>query len=127
EGFPTVGLADQIRPTGPSLVIYKVEDLHRGLLVREVSSMTDRPAEPGVQALDRVGRVDDLAELDRELEERHELAPGVLPRTDHRRIDLPPSDRELCESDLGGFDGRGGVDLSQLAGDLTPVFLRRVT
>src|SRR5439155_23868040 len=38
-----------------------------------------------------------------------------------------PRDRELCEADLGRFDGRGGVDLSQFAGDLTPVFLRRVT
>jgi hypothetical protein len=41
----------------------EVEDLHRGLLVREVAAVTDRPPEPRVQRLDRVGGVDDLAEL----------------------------------------------------------------
>src|SRR5437868_10781246 len=92
-----------------------------------MTAMTDRPSEPGVETLNRICRVDDLAELDRELEERHELGPAVLPRADHRRIHLTPALRELCEADFGGVDGRGGVDLSQLAGDLTPVLLRRVT
>src|SRR6266571_3335416 len=111
--FQPLVLPVRLERPWPSLVGDEVDDLHRGLLVGEVAPVTDRPSEPGVEALDRVGRVDDLAELDRELEERHELAPGVLRRTYDRRIDLAPGDRELCESDLGGLDRRGGVDLTQ--------------
>jgi hypothetical protein len=33
----------------------EVEDLHGGLLGREVPAVTDRPPEPGVERLDRVG------------------------------------------------------------------------
>ena len=52
--FPAVDPSDEIRAVLPPLCPDKVEDLQRGLLVGEVPAVTDRPAEPRVEALDRV-------------------------------------------------------------------------
>src|SRR3546814_6048548 len=54
--------------------------------------------------------VHDLAELGRELEERHELPPGSFPAGDHRGVAVTPGLRELVEVGLSGLHGRGGVD-----------------
>jgi hypothetical protein len=52
-GFPAVGPALLAFPGRVEAHHGEVEDLHRGLLVREVATGVDRPTEPGVEALDR--------------------------------------------------------------------------
>ncbi len=52
--------------------------LESRLLGREVPAMTHRVAEPGIQRIDRIRGVHDLAQLDREGEERHEVVPGAF-------------------------------------------------
>jgi hypothetical protein len=53
--LPAVDLAGQVLTIRSSLRGDEVEHLQRGLLVREVAAMPDCPAEPRVEALDRVG------------------------------------------------------------------------
>src|ERR1700729_2011881 len=89
--LPVADLAGEVLAVAASGGGDEVEDLHRGLLVREMTAVTDCSAESSVQRLDRVCRVDDPAELDGELEQRNELLPCVLPGADHRGV----SD-ELC-------------------------------
>ena len=84
--------------------------------------MADGAAEAGVQRLDRVGRIHELAELGREGEERDELFPDRLPCLDHRRVELLPLAGELGEARFGGLDGRGGVDLAHRRRDLPQCF-----
>ena len=87
-----------------------VDALQRGLLVREVAAGLDRPPDPGVDGLDRVGGADDPADLGVEAEERHELRPGVLPQPHDRRVLLAPGVGELGEPLQCGLLGRRGVD-----------------
>ena len=105
------------------LVGDEVQDFHRGLFVGEVSSVPDRSSEACVEALDGVGRVHDAAQLGWELEERDELVPRGLPRSDHGRVLLSPAVGELGEQGFGCRQRGGGVDLAHLAGDRRPVFL----
>ena len=106
--LPGVDPPGRVGSIRPPLGGDEVEDLERRLFGGEVAAVTDGLAEPGVEALDGVGRVHDGAQLDREREERGELAPGPFPGVDHRRIPLPPLFGELVESGLGGVEG-GGV------------------
>jgi hypothetical protein len=71
-----------------------------------VAAGLDRPPVAGVQALDGVGGVQYLADLNVVVQERDELLPGVLPQPDDRRI---PGGPFLCQLVEGG-PGRGGVD-----------------
>jgi hypothetical protein len=66
---------------------------------------------------DRVRRAHDLADLDVDPEEGHELGPGVLPQAHDRRIELPPRVAELQEPFHRRGLGRGGVDRAQRLGD----------
>src|SRR5215210_7865542 len=63
-----------------------VQALQCGLLVGKMTSCFDRPAEPGVETLDRVSRIDHGPDLGMEAQERHELRPRVLPQLHDRRI-----------------------------------------
>src|SRR5690349_18683794 len=63
----------------------EVQAFQSRLLVGEVTACAHRAAEACVQTLDRVGRVDDLADLRAVSEEGHKLWPGVLPELDDRR------------------------------------------
>jgi hypothetical protein len=75
---------------------------------------------------DRVGGTNDRADFGVELEEGHELGPGVGPEPDDRGILGFPFLAELGEGvQRGGFRGRG-VDGFEVAGDRRPVFLRGV-
>ena len=56
-----------------------VEDLHGGLLVGEVAPVPHGSSEPGVEALYRVGGVDDAPQLGRELQQRGELVLRLAP------------------------------------------------
>ena len=73
DRLPAVDVADEVGTVGSVLVGDEVEHFQCGLLVGEVPSMPDRSPESGVERLDGVGRVDDLAEFGWELEERCEL------------------------------------------------------
>ncbi len=124
--FPAVDPSGQVLPVRAPGDGGQVEDFEGCLVGREVASVTDRAAEPGVERLDRVGRVDDVAELLGELEERYELGPRPFPRQDHGRVLVGPFGRELRETSLSGRDGRCRVDGPQPFRDLAPVLLRRV-
>src|SRR3546814_5655761 len=76
DDLPAADLAGEVLTVRSSLHGDEVEDLQRGLFVGGVASVADGSSEPRVEALDRVRGVHDLAELGRELEERHELPPG---------------------------------------------------
>lgn len=105
----------------------RVEHFHRGKFVGEVPTASGRSPEAGVEGFDRDGGVDDFADLDREVQERDELGPGVAPEFDHRRILGVPLVGERFELDLGDFWCRGGVDPSELGGGLLPVLAGGVT
>jgi len=127
EGLlPVADSAGQVLAVAPLRRRDEVEDLHRGLLVGEMTAVADSPTESSVQRLNRVCRVDDPAELDGELEEWHELLPRILPGADHRWVERPPGLSELAEACFCGLDGRRCVDLSEALGDLPPVLLRGV-
>src|SRR6266852_2100260 len=76
----------------------EVQAFHGGLLVREVAAGPHRATEASVQTLDRVRRVDDLADLGAVGKEGHELGPDVLPQLDDRRVALAPLASELGEA-----------------------------
>ncbi len=76
--FPTVDLAGQVLPILLPGNRHEIEHFHRCLLGREMASMPDCQPKPGVERLNRIRRVHDLSELDRELEERNELVPRGL-------------------------------------------------
>lgn len=77
-----------------------------------------RGPEPRVQRFDPIGRVGQFPDLDREVEERDELAPAVAPRLDHRRISRFPPLGEVLEPGAGLGNGFGLVDLFEPSGDL---------
>ena len=54
----------------------------------------------GVEGFDGVGAADDPPDFDVVVQERHELAPGVLPQSGDRRVLPAPFGRELHESFL---------------------------
>lgn len=62
----------------------------------------------------------------REVEERHEVVPGVSPGFDHRRIDRFPLAGKGVEPVLGRSQSRSGIDPLQPSRDGRPVFLGRV-
>ena len=65
DGFPAGDLAGRVGPVFSSFDRDEVEDFQRGLLGREMCPVACGFAEPGVQRLDRVYRVDEPAELNR--------------------------------------------------------------
>src|SRR5919201_566778 len=62
----------------------------------------------GVHALDRVRRIDDLADLRAVGQEGDEIGPGVFPQADDRRVAVAPLARELVEAVPRGLLGLGG-------------------
>ena len=95
--------------------------LEGGLLGREVAAGLDRPAEPGIQRLDRVGGADQRADLLIEAEDRDELGPGVLPQLDDGRVAGFPGAAEVGERVQRGGLAHGGVNRAQRLGDGVPV------
>ena len=95
---------------------HEVEHFHRCLLGRKRAPRPDCPPEPGVEPLDRVRRVNDLSELDRELEERNELIPRGLPRSDRCRVLPDPLLGEHGEPGLGRSDRRGRIFSAERSG-----------
>jgi hypothetical protein len=75
-----------------------------------VTGGLDRSPDAGVDRLDRVGGVDDPADLGVEPQERGELLPRVLLQLDDRRILPAPGVGELREPVQVGLLGRSGVD-----------------
>jgi hypothetical protein len=64
---------------------------------------------------------DHFADLDVVVQERHELAPRVLPQLGDGRVEPAPFVGELAEPGPSFGFGGGGVDRSQIPGDLVPV------
>ena len=124
-GLPSVHPSRGALAGGVEAAHDKVEAFHGGLLVREVSPRSRRAPEPRVQALDRVGRVDHASDLGAVVQERHELAPRVLPQRLDRRVAVTPARAELDEAFLRRLLVDRGVDGSQLAGHRVPVLTGR--
>jgi hypothetical protein len=68
----------------------QVEDLHRCLFVREMAMGVDDLPESGIQGLDRVGRAQQVTDLDIEIHERYEAIPRGTPGFTDRRISPGP-------------------------------------
>ena len=81
----------------------------------------DRSSKPGVEALYRVGGVDDGPDFRVEAEERRELLPGVLPQLHDGRVAALPDGGELSEAFQRCCFGGGGVDRLEVFGDGRPV------
>ena len=82
------------------------------LVAREVPPGPDSPAELGVEGLNRVGGVDDPADLVREGEEGDHFAPGTSPALADGGIALAPGPSlERGQGLFGSFGARGAVDL----------------
>ena len=79
NGFPACDLSCEVLPVLSAGDGNEVEDFHRCLLVGEMPTVADPATESCVETLDRVRRVDDLAELDWKFQERDELVPAHLP------------------------------------------------
>jgi len=76
EGLgPTVDPAGDTAAALTFLLDDEVEDLHRGLFGGEVSAPADGLPESGVEALDDVGGVEDLADLVVVVQKGYELWP----------------------------------------------------
>ena len=88
-----------------------------------MAPMPHCPPESGVQRLNRIGGVNNLADLSREREKRGELVPSVLPRPDHCRTLLGPLVTERFQQIRSSSDRGGGVDRPHRFGDLRPVWL----
>jgi hypothetical protein len=95
--------------------------LEGGLLGREVAAGLDRPAEPGIERLDRVRCADQRADLLIEPQEGHELGPGAFPELDDGRVLRLPLPGELSERVQRGGLRRRGVNRPQPLGDGLPV------
>jgi hypothetical protein len=125
--FPPVRPALPAHPGGIEAHDRQIDALEPRGLGREVSPGLDRLAYPGVHRLDRVRRVDHLADGGSEAQERHELRPRGLPQLDDRRILPLPRAGEVGKALEGGRLGRGGVDRLEVRGDRRPVPPRGVT
>jgi hypothetical protein len=125
-GLPAVGPALSACPGGVKTHNGKVDAFERGLLGGEVPAGIDRSPDAGVDALNGVGRADDRADLPVELQERHELGPGVGPEPGDSRVAFLPFLAELDEPVQRVGLGRRGVDGLEVLGDRGPVLLRRV-
>lgn len=105
-------------PAGSSAHQRQVDAFERGLLRREMSTGIDRPPDPRVDAVDRVGRADDSGDLAVELQEGHELSPGIGPQPDDRRISLLNSTNRSRASDSDAAVQRPALPGSQALQDL---------
>ncbi len=104
-----------------------VDAFEGGGLRGEVAAGANGLADPRVDALDRVRAADDLAYLDVEGEEGHELGPGVRPQLHDRRILLAPHFLELQEPLRRRVLTGCRVDGLESLGDLVPVLAGRVS
>src|SRR3954454_5784232 len=97
-------------PFGVGLDDREVDELGRGLFVGEVPAGLDRFADLAVQPFDRVGRVDRLAQLIGQREERDDVLPAGAPGGDGRWVALAPLALEALELDERRVGVGGGVD-----------------
>src|SRR6266542_1741562 len=74
-----------------------------------------------VYRLDRVGRVHNLAQLGRVVEERNKLLPGQAPHIDGSLVLIAELLVERGEGELGAFEVRRRVDLPHGLGQLLAV------
>ena len=114
-------------PVGVQAHDSHVDAFERGLVVGEVATCFDRPPDPSVHRLDRVGGADHPADLRVEREERDELSPSLVPEPDDRRVTGAPRLDELGEPFAGGGFGWGGIDGFEGFGDLLPVLAAGIT
>ena len=104
----------------------EVDQLGRGLLVGEMPAGLDRLADLAVHRLDRVGRVDDLAQVLGQRQKRDDVLPAGPPTVgDHRVAGAPflVEALELCER---GFGVGGAVDRPQVLGQRPAVLVADV-
>jgi hypothetical protein len=104
----------------------EVDELGGGLFVGEVAAGLDRLADLAVHGLDRVGRVDNAAQLVGQREERRDVLPVAPPALGDHRVALAPGLVEALELGLGGLGIGGAVDRPERGRDLAPVLVGHV-
>ena len=104
----------------------EVDALECGGLGGEMTAGVDRPPDPSINRLNRVGGANDRADLGIELEKRHELRPRVRPQPDDRGILALPFLTELSEGIQRSSFRRRSVDWLEIFRDRRPVLLRGI-
>jgi hypothetical protein len=87
----------------------------------KVAAGLDRLADLAVHGLDRVGGVDDAAQLVGQRQERRDVLRVAPPGLGDHRVAPAPLLVEALELGLGGVGGGGGVDRLERCRDLAPV------
>src|SRR5688572_33088 len=103
-------VTDGQRPFAGRLLNRHVHDLQGGLFVRVDLAVPRELANHAVDALDRISRVNRLANRRRVVEQRDDVGPLAAPRLDDGRIFRVPDLSELLERLLGFHDGGGLID-----------------
>src|SRR5690606_27197103 len=87
------------------------DQLDDGAVGGELSAVLDDLSDLVVEALDRVGRVDDLSDFGWERQKRAEPVPGAFPYRDGGLVLAAQwAVGEFEQRLFGGLDGGGGVD-----------------
>lgn len=98
--------------------------LHRGVGSREALSVLGDLPDREIQRLDRVGRIDHLADCFRKLEERRQFRPSGFPGPrDHGILGIPPFRERLQFIHRHLFRG-GRIGFLEVGGNSFPVFER---
>lgn len=122
RGFPVMNLL----PVARCLFDGQVQRLHRRLVVREDAAVAGQFPEAHVQALDRVGGVNYLADFRRELEERDDVVPVATPQAHHRPVFITPIGFERVQFRCGFVGVDRLVDTLQCRDDRRGVLRRHV-
>ena len=124
-GSPPV--SDRHRPFFGDVADRQVENLENSLIVGKQSPVLDDFAEAVIERLDRIGRVNDLPDLFRELKHGNNLRPVRPPGFGDQLVLAVPFLSEQMQLALGLFGGRRAIDQLQVRRDDLPVFLAHQT
>src|SRR6266566_922740 len=91
------GVAAVAGPAAADVAHAEVEQLQQRVVVGEVPTVLRDLAQLVVDALDRVGGVEDVADLGREREERDHVFPVVTPELDDAAVTISVTGRERVE------------------------------
>ena len=114
-------------PVGGGVLQRQPDQLRRRIVAREMTSSLDDLAQPRIDALDRVGRVNHAPDSWRKGKEQNDPIPGSTPDRRDRRIPLAPGAvLELLERLQSGLWAGDGVDRPQRLGEHLAVLPARV-
>ena len=109
-------MLDRHRPFPADILQRQVEQLQGRVVSRERAAILDDLPQTHVHRFNRIGRVDDLANVLRIREERGHSLPVCAPRFANGRELRVPLPGKLRELKFGFFAGPGAIDFLQVGG-----------